>query len=169
MPVASGGIHVWHMPALVEIFGDDAYLQFGAGTLSNRSRYMNRLVDCRVWVGGTRRARQVKWLRSVHNHETAFAGLLSNLCSAQRINVNQIPSMHQHKASGSRPTMEPPCPSWDAARRGIGASPSSCGETCSPRCALQLSFLELGLVQIPLEAIDSCVTKAHQSSFAMFH
>jgi F-type H+-transporting ATPase subunit alpha len=24
MPVASGGIHVWHMPALVEIFGDDA-------------------------------------------------------------------------------------------------------------------------------------------------
>jgi len=22
MPVASGGIHVWHMPALVEIFGD---------------------------------------------------------------------------------------------------------------------------------------------------
>jgi ribulose-bisphosphate carboxylase large chain len=27
MPVASGGIHVWHMPALVEIFGDDACLQ----------------------------------------------------------------------------------------------------------------------------------------------
>ena len=24
MPVASGGIHIWHMPALVEIFGDDA-------------------------------------------------------------------------------------------------------------------------------------------------
>ncbi len=24
MPVASGGIHVWHMPALVEIFGDDS-------------------------------------------------------------------------------------------------------------------------------------------------
>ena len=33
MPVASGGIHVWHMPALVEIFGDDACLQFGGGTL----------------------------------------------------------------------------------------------------------------------------------------
>jgi ribulose-bisphosphate carboxylase large chain len=32
MPVASGGIHVWHMPALVEIFGDDACLQFGGGT-----------------------------------------------------------------------------------------------------------------------------------------
>jgi ribulose-bisphosphate carboxylase large chain len=31
MPVA-GGIHVWHMPALVEIFGDDACLQFGGGT-----------------------------------------------------------------------------------------------------------------------------------------
>jgi ribulose 1,5-bisphosphate carboxylase large subunit-like protein len=25
MPVASGGIHVWHMPALVEIFGDDLF------------------------------------------------------------------------------------------------------------------------------------------------
>ena len=24
MPVASGGIHLWHMPALVDIFGDDA-------------------------------------------------------------------------------------------------------------------------------------------------
>ena len=28
MPVASGGIHVWHMPALVNIFGDDSVLQF---------------------------------------------------------------------------------------------------------------------------------------------
>jgi len=35
MPVASGGIHVWHMPALVEIFGDDAVLQFGGGTLGH--------------------------------------------------------------------------------------------------------------------------------------
>ncbi|MBA0742194.1 hypothetical protein Gogos_015276 [Gossypium gossypioides] len=24
LPVASGGIHVWHMPALIEIFGDDS-------------------------------------------------------------------------------------------------------------------------------------------------
>ena len=32
MPVASGGIHIWHMPALVDIF-DDAFLQFGGGTL----------------------------------------------------------------------------------------------------------------------------------------
>jgi len=30
MPVASGGIHVWHMPALVTIFGDDSVLQFVA-------------------------------------------------------------------------------------------------------------------------------------------
>jgi ribulose-bisphosphate carboxylase large chain len=35
MAVASGGIHVWHMPALVEIFGDDACLQFGGGTLGH--------------------------------------------------------------------------------------------------------------------------------------
>jgi ribulose-bisphosphate carboxylase large chain len=34
-PVASGGIHVWHMPALVAIFGDDACLQFGGGTLGH--------------------------------------------------------------------------------------------------------------------------------------
>jgi ribulose-bisphosphate carboxylase large chain len=30
--VASGGIHIWHMPALVTIFGDDSMLQFGGGT-----------------------------------------------------------------------------------------------------------------------------------------
>jgi ribulose-bisphosphate carboxylase large chain len=35
MPVASGGIHVHHMPALVEIFGDDSVLQFGGGTLGH--------------------------------------------------------------------------------------------------------------------------------------
>jgi ribulose-bisphosphate carboxylase large chain len=34
-PVASGGIHVWHMPALVSIFGDDAIFQFGGGTLGH--------------------------------------------------------------------------------------------------------------------------------------
>ena len=34
-PVASGGIHVWHMPALVAIFGDDSVLQFGGGTLGH--------------------------------------------------------------------------------------------------------------------------------------
>ncbi len=33
--VASGGIHVWHMPSLVAIFGDDAVLQFGGGTLGH--------------------------------------------------------------------------------------------------------------------------------------
>ena len=35
MPVASGGIHIWHMPALVDIFGDDSCLQFGGGTLGH--------------------------------------------------------------------------------------------------------------------------------------
>jgi len=35
LPVASGGIHVWHMPALVNIFGDDSVLQFGGGTLGH--------------------------------------------------------------------------------------------------------------------------------------
>ncbi|ESW09645.1 hypothetical protein PHAVU_009G144500 [Phaseolus vulgaris] len=35
LPVASGGIHVWHMPALTEIFGDDFVLQFDGGTLGH--------------------------------------------------------------------------------------------------------------------------------------
>eukprot|EP00668_Euglena_longa_P000847 GGOE01001021.1.p1 GENE.GGOE01001021.1~~GGOE01001021.1.p1 ORF type:complete len:435 (+),score=-212.53 GGOE01001021.1:204-1508(+) len=35
MPVASGGIHVWHMPALLDIFGDDTCFQFGGGTLGH--------------------------------------------------------------------------------------------------------------------------------------
>ncbi len=35
MPVASGGIHVWHIPELVSIFGDDVVLQFGGGTLGH--------------------------------------------------------------------------------------------------------------------------------------
>jgi len=34
-PVASGGIHVWHMPELVHLFGDDSVLQFGGGTLGH--------------------------------------------------------------------------------------------------------------------------------------
>jgi ribulose-bisphosphate carboxylase large chain len=34
-PVASGGIHVWHVPALVSIFGDDAVFQFGGGTIGH--------------------------------------------------------------------------------------------------------------------------------------
>ena len=32
LPAASGGIHVWHMPALLDIFGDDAVFQFGGGS-----------------------------------------------------------------------------------------------------------------------------------------
>ncbi|KAL2897080.1 Ribulose bisphosphate carboxylase large chain, partial [Bienertia sinuspersici] len=35
LPVTSGGIHVWHMPALTEIFGDDSVLQFGGRTLGH--------------------------------------------------------------------------------------------------------------------------------------
>ncbi|MBA0817717.1 hypothetical protein Gohar_022422 [Gossypium harknessii] len=31
--VASRGIHIWHMPTLTEIFGDDFVLQFSGGTL----------------------------------------------------------------------------------------------------------------------------------------
>jgi ribulose-bisphosphate carboxylase large chain len=33
--MASGGIHVWHMLALTEIFGDDFVLQFGEGILGH--------------------------------------------------------------------------------------------------------------------------------------
>ena len=32
---AFGGIHVWHMPDLVTIFGDDSVLQFGGGTVGH--------------------------------------------------------------------------------------------------------------------------------------
>ncbi|XVF80793.1 hypothetical protein PTKIN_Ptkin15bG0103600 [Pterospermum kingtungense] len=35
LPVTLGGIHVWHMPTLIEIFGDDSVLQFGGGTLGH--------------------------------------------------------------------------------------------------------------------------------------
>src|SRR3569833_43156 len=35
LPVASGGIHVWHMPALPAIFGADSVLQIGGGTLGH--------------------------------------------------------------------------------------------------------------------------------------
>ncbi|CAD6252410.1 unnamed protein product [Miscanthus lutarioriparius] len=35
IPVASGDIHVWHMPTRTEIFGDDSVLQFGGGTLGH--------------------------------------------------------------------------------------------------------------------------------------
>ena len=33
--MASDGIHVWHIPALTEIFGNDSILQFGRGTLEH--------------------------------------------------------------------------------------------------------------------------------------
>ncbi|MBT9252492.1 MAG: form I ribulose bisphosphate carboxylase large subunit [Brockia lithotrophica] len=35
MPVASGGLHVGHIPTLVHYFGDDAVLQFGGGTIGH--------------------------------------------------------------------------------------------------------------------------------------
>ncbi|CAH1431651.1 unnamed protein product [Lactuca virosa] len=35
LPVALGGIHVWRMPAVTEIFEDDSILQFGGGTLGH--------------------------------------------------------------------------------------------------------------------------------------
>ncbi|MFQ6634823.1 hypothetical protein Gotur_012256 [Gossypium turneri] len=35
LSVASGGIHVWYMPALTKIFGDDFVLQSGGGTLGH--------------------------------------------------------------------------------------------------------------------------------------
>jgi ribulose-bisphosphate carboxylase large chain len=35
LAVASGGIHVWHMPSLLSIFGDDSCFQFGGGTLGH--------------------------------------------------------------------------------------------------------------------------------------
>jgi ribulose-bisphosphate carboxylase large chain len=31
-PAASGGIHVWHIPELISIFGDDSVLMFGGGS-----------------------------------------------------------------------------------------------------------------------------------------
>ncbi|KAL2929646.1 Ribulose bisphosphate carboxylase large chain [Bienertia sinuspersici] len=35
LPVASRSIHVWHMPALTKIFGDDSVLHFCGGTLGH--------------------------------------------------------------------------------------------------------------------------------------
>jgi ribulose-bisphosphate carboxylase large chain len=35
LPIALRAIHVWHIPALTEIFGDDFILQFGGGTLGH--------------------------------------------------------------------------------------------------------------------------------------
>ncbi|PHT66054.1 Ribulose bisphosphate carboxylase large chain [Capsicum annuum] len=35
LPVDSRGTHIWHMPTLSEIFGDDSILHFGGGTLGH--------------------------------------------------------------------------------------------------------------------------------------
>ena len=50
----SGGIHLWHMPALTEIFGDDYLLQFGGGTLGHPwgnapGAVANLLLLCNDW------------------------------------------------------------------------------------------------------------------------
>merc|ERR1712228_850044 len=47
-PVASRGIHIHHMPALVDIFRDDACLQFGGGTLGHPWRNAPGAVANRV-------------------------------------------------------------------------------------------------------------------------
>ncbi|KAL2904935.1 Ribulose bisphosphate carboxylase large chain [Bienertia sinuspersici] len=48
LPIALGGIHVWHMPALTEIFGDDSVLQFGGGNLGHPWRNAPGAVANRV-------------------------------------------------------------------------------------------------------------------------
>ncbi|CAN6476841.1 unnamed protein product [Victoria cruziana] len=48
LPMAYGGIHVWHMHALIEIFGDDSVLQFGGGTLGHPWRNAPGAVANRV-------------------------------------------------------------------------------------------------------------------------
>ncbi|KAL3516651.1 hypothetical protein ACH5RR_023553 [Cinchona calisaya] len=35
LPVALGSIHIWHMPAMTEIFGQDSILNFGGGSLGH--------------------------------------------------------------------------------------------------------------------------------------
>jgi len=35
IPITSSDIHVWHIPALVNIFSDDSCLQFGGATLGH--------------------------------------------------------------------------------------------------------------------------------------
>ncbi len=63
-PVASGGIHVWHMPALVAIFGDDAVLQFGGGTLGhpwgNAAGAAANRIACEACVEARNRGRQLE-------------------------------------------------------------------------------------------------------------
>ncbi len=63
-PVASGGIHVWHMPALVSIFGDDAVFQFGGGTLGhpwgNAAGAAANRVACEACVEARNNGRQLE-------------------------------------------------------------------------------------------------------------
>ena len=38
MPIALGGIHIWHMPTLTDMFGDNSILQFNRRTPSHPQR-----------------------------------------------------------------------------------------------------------------------------------
>ncbi|CAN1352829.1 Ribulose bisphosphate carboxylase large chain (Fragment) [Linum perenne] len=53
LPVASGGIHVWHMPALTEIFGDDSgrdLAREGNEIIREASKWSPELAAaCEVW------------------------------------------------------------------------------------------------------------------------
>ncbi|MBA0742285.1 hypothetical protein Gogos_015354, partial [Gossypium gossypioides] len=53
LPVALGGIHVWHMPALTEIFGDDSgrdLAREGNEIISKASKWSPKLAAaCEVW------------------------------------------------------------------------------------------------------------------------
>ncbi|CAI0476240.1 unnamed protein product [Linum tenue] len=51
LPVASGGIHVWHMPALTEIFGDDSgrdLAREGNEIICEASKWSPKLTICEL-------------------------------------------------------------------------------------------------------------------------
>lgn len=64
MPVASGGIHVWHIPALVEIFGDNSCFQFGGGTLGYSWGNAPSVIADRVALEASIQARDESWFVS---------------------------------------------------------------------------------------------------------
>ncbi|MEM9515198.1 MAG: form I ribulose bisphosphate carboxylase large subunit [Actinomycetota bacterium] len=68
-PVASGGIHVWHVPALVSIFGDDAVMQFGGGTLGHPWGNAAGATANRVAVEACVRARNEGRQLELESHE----------------------------------------------------------------------------------------------------
>jgi len=56
-PVASGGIHVGHVPALISLFGDDCVLQFGGGSAGHPQGSRAGATAVRVAVDACVRAR----------------------------------------------------------------------------------------------------------------